>query len=121
MTAPPSPLAAQAEALLNKKFARLREPSKYIATFRTAKGRHLGLTRCAKDDIFVWTECHEKAMPGVTARNVKFPGQPYAADQVRSSNITTHSNRLGFGNRAYYLKCESLGTLERLAHWYDSV
>ena len=121
MTAPASPLASQAEALLNKQFAPLREPSKYIATFRTAKGRHLGLTRSAKDDIFVWTECHEAAMPGVTVRNVKFPGQPYAADQVRSSNITTQSNRLGLGNRAYYLKCESLGTLERLARWYDCV
>jgi hypothetical protein len=56
MTAPASPLAAQAEALLNKQFARMREPSQYIATFRTAKGRHLSLTRVAKDDIFVWTD-----------------------------------------------------------------
>jgi len=104
MTAPASSLAAQAEALLSRQFARLCEPSKYIATFRTAEGRHLGLTRSAKDDIFVWIECHDAAMPGVTVRNVKFPGQPYAAEQVRSSNITTQSNRIGVGNRAYYLK-----------------
>jgi hypothetical protein len=55
-------------------------------------------------------------MPGVTARNVKFPGQPsYSPEQARSASITIQSNKLGLGNRTYYLKCESLGALERLA------
>ena len=56
MTTSASALAGQAEALLNGKFARLREPTKYIASFRTVSGRHLALTRQVKNDIYIWAE-----------------------------------------------------------------
>jgi hypothetical protein len=120
MTLPASPLASQAEALLAGQFARLREPTKYIATFRTKNGRHIALTRQAKDDLYIWTECVPEAMDGVAVRNQKSPGQPYSPEQPRSSNLTNASKQLGVGNQAFYLKIDTLGTLERLARWYDA-
>lgn len=121
MSTPASALAAQAEVLLNKQFARLREPTKYIATFRTASGRHLGLTRQAKNNIYIWTERCTDLMDDISVKNRDFPGQPYVANQPRSSNLTNASNRLGVGNQVYYLKCDTLGALERFARWYDAI
>ena len=52
--------------------------------------------------------------------NQKHPGQPYAPEQPRAA-IGAHCKNLGVGNQAYYLKCDTLGALERFARWYDTV
>lgn len=121
MTATASILAAHAEAILNQQFAQLREPTKYIASFRTKTGKHIALTRQTKNDIYIWASCWPETMDGVSVKNSKFPGQPYSENQPRSSNLNTASNQLGIGNQAYYLKCNTLGSLERFALWYDSM
>ena len=116
-----SPLATQAEAILLKQFARLREPTKYIAVFRTRTGRHIALTRQTKNDIYIWAECGPQTMDGILVKNRDFPGQPYSTNQPRSSNLSNASKTLGVGNSAYYLKCDTLGAIERFAQWYDSM
>jgi hypothetical protein len=121
MTHPSSPLAAQAEAILIRQFARLREPTKYIASFRTVTGRHLALTRQVKNDIYIWAEAFNSDLDGVSLKNRDYPGCAYSAEQPRSSNLTIASSQLGDGNQAYYIKCKTLGALERFASWYESV
>lgn len=120
-TATASTLAAQAEAILSQQFAQLREPTKYIASFRTKTGKHIALTRQTKNDIYIWASCRPETMDGISVKNTKFPGQPYSENQPRSSNLSTASSQLGIGNQAYYLKCNTLGSLERFAQWYDSM
>lgn len=119
MTAAASPLSAQAEAILNKQFAQLRNSTKYIASFRTKTGKHIALTRQTKNDIYIWASCQLETMDGISVKNLKFPGQPYLENQPRSSNLNTASSQLGIGNQAYYFKCETLGALERFSQWYD--
>jgi hypothetical protein len=119
MTTPASALAEQAEALLHGKFARLREPTKYIASFRTESGRHLALTRQVKNDIYIWAEGFNESLNGISIKNRDFPGLPYLPEQPRSSNLTTASSRLGLGNLSYYIKCDTLVALERFATWYQ--
>lgn len=121
MTATASILAAQAETILCQQFARLREPTKYIASFRTKTGKHIALTRQTKNDIYIWVSCWPETMDDITVKNTRFPGLPYSENQPRSSNLSTASSQLGIGNQAYYLKFDTLGTLQRFAQWYDSM
>lgn len=120
MTIAASELASKAESLLKLQFAKLREPTKYIAAFRTANGRHLALTRQNTNDLCIWAELCPEAMDGVTVKNRDFPGQPYSETQPRSSNLNNASKRLGMGNQVYYLKCDTLGALERFITWYGT-
>jgi hypothetical protein len=113
-----TPLASSAEAHLSAKYSRLREPTKYIATFITASGRHLALTRQAKGLIHVWVEQAPAHIDGCTLKNLKNPGQPYSPEQPRSSNLTTASKRLGLGNQAFYVECATLASFLRLVDWY---
>ena len=121
MTTTASTLAAQAEVILNQQFAKLREPTKYIASFKTKTGKHIALTRQTKNDIYIWASCRPAEMDGISVKNSKFPGQPYSENQPRISNLNTASSQLGYGNQAYYLKCDTLSALERFAQWYDSM
>jgi hypothetical protein len=121
MTIAASPLGAQAEDLLARRFARHRPATKYIACFRAGRGRHIALTRQTKNDIYVWVERDPGAIEGVSIKNRDRPGQPYAPGQPRSSNLTNASERLGVAREAYYLKCDTLGALERLVDWYAAV
>ena len=120
MTSSSKSLGAQAEALLASAFARLREPTKKLAAFRTGSGRQIALALERKDAIFVWAELHDGDIAGVTINNVKRPGLPYAPDQARSSAVNTQCSNLAIGNRAYYIRCDSLGALERFAKWYGT-
>lgn len=121
MPTPASPLATHAEEIFLKQFARLREPTKYLAAFRTRTGRHIALTRQRKNDIYIWAECCPETMDGITVKNRDFPGQPYSTNQPRSSNLNNASKNLGLGNQAYYLKCDTLGAMEKFAQWYDGL
>jgi hypothetical protein len=115
---PASDLGRNATEILENRFARLREPTKYIDSYRTGNGRHLALTRQTKLDVYVWLECAPPNIDGVCVRNSKFPGRPYSPNQPRSSNVSNASKNLGIGNEAYYVRCETLGSFERLMEWY---
>ena len=73
-----------------------------------------------EDAIFIWAELHDGRLSGVTLNNVKRPGMPYGPDQPRSSAVSSQCRNLAVGNRAYYLRCDSLGALERFAKWYGT-
>ena len=119
-TTPASTLAHQAQELLGSLYAPLQAPTVKLAAFRTKNGRQLALMRVPKDAIYIWAECHDAALSGVDINNQKRPGQAYSPDQARPA-IGSQCKNLGVGNRAYYLKCDSLGALERFARWYDGV
>ena len=111
-------LIDQAEAIVASWFARLCEPSVKMASFRTAKGRQLGLAKERSTAIFLWAEGFDPSISGVEINNRTRPGLPYAPDQTRSTAVNTQCSQLKFGNRAYYLRCESTGALERFLDWY---
>lgn len=112
-------LADQAEKLLAATFARLGDPTKKLAAFRTPSGRQLALQLERKGDIYVWAECFDGQIEGVAINNSKRPGMPYAADQARGSGVNSRCSRLQVGNVAYSLRCDTLGSLERFARWYE--
>lgn len=101
MTIAATPLASQAEALLAKNFARLREATAKTAIFCTIDGCHLALTRTAVNDIYIWAERSAEGMEGVTVKNRTYPGRPYSPDQPRANSINNSSDKLGVGNQAY--------------------
>lgn len=70
MTSSSESLAVQAEALLASAFARLQQPTKKLAAFRTASGRQVALALERKDAIFIWSELHDGSLSGVTLNNV---------------------------------------------------
>lgn len=111
-------LAEQAEAWLEASFERLRPASKKLAAFRTTRGRQLALALERKDAIFIWAEGYDGGAKGVEINNAKRPGQPYSPNQPRSSAVNSHCSQLAIGNKAYYLRCETLGALERFVAWY---
>ena len=113
-----SPLAMQAEELLASKFARLAPATTRMAAFRTAGDRQLGLALARQNDIYVWMEAFDASIDGAHIQNQKRPGLPYASDQGRSSAVNSQCSNLALGNRAFYVRCDSLGVLERLATWY---
>jgi hypothetical protein len=111
-------LIDQAEAIVASRFVRLCEPTVKMASFRTAKGRQLGLAKERSTAIFLWVEGFNPSISGVEINNRKRPGLPYAPDQTRSSAVKTQCSQLKFGKRAFYLRCESTGALERFLDWY---
>lgn len=102
------------------RFARLREPTKKLAAFRTVKGRQIALERERRNDIFVWIERYEARVEGVEIRNLQCPGQTYAADQSRSTAVNSQCANLAVGRQAFYLRCATIGALERLVNWYTN-
>lgn len=115
------PLAKQAENILLKQFARLRKPTKKIATFQTKTGRHIALALERKNDIYIWAEFCPEITNGIEIRNRKFPGEPYSTDQSRSSNLPSASKKLMAGNQTYYLKFPTLGAVEKFTQWYSNI
>lgn len=49
-----------------------------------------------------------------------FPAS-HTLNQTRAASLKGASSTLREGNQAYYLKVDTLGALERFAHWYDGV
>lgn len=111
-------LISQAEALVASRFARLCNATVKMASFRTANGRQLGLAKVRSTAIYLWAEEFNPAISGVEINNRERPGQPYSPDQTRSSAVNTQCSQLKFGNRAFYLRCDSTGALERFLDWY---
>jgi hypothetical protein len=120
MTSKESSLTAQAETLLASRFARLREPTVKMASFRTGSGRQLGLARERTDVIHLWAEHFEPGLAGIEVNNRKRPGLPYGPDQSRSTAVNTHCNQMRAGNQAWYLRCDTLVSFERFLDWYSS-
>jgi hypothetical protein len=121
MTSSQHPLTDEAEAVLSRRFARLRERTSKLAAFLTQSGRQIALARERKDAIYMWAELFTPGIEGVVVNNQKRPGLPYAADQDRSSAVNSQCSNLAKGNVAWYLRCDTVGALEEFAAWYDNI
>jgi hypothetical protein len=109
-----------AEEELAKHLSSTSNGTQYIAGFRTKRGRELALER-NRDSVFVWVECIESGLPGITIRNVKNPGMPYSKDQGRNSNLNaTNAPRLMRGKPAFYLEVAGVEDLKELIRWYQA-
>lgn len=104
-------LAAQAEALLGSKFARMRPATRKLASFRADRGRHIAIALERSGDIFIWAEAWAGGSVGVEINDAKGPGQPYAPDQPRSSALSSQCVNLAVGNRAWDLRSATIGAL----------
>jgi hypothetical protein len=107
--------------LLASRFARLRPATRKLASFRAAKGWNVELALERSGDIFIWAEAWAGGIEGVEINNAKRPGQPYAPDQLRSSAVNSQCANHAVGNQAWYLRCSTIGALERFADWYGTV
>jgi hypothetical protein len=121
MTNTATPITTAAEQFLSTRHSRVKAATKYLAVFASHTGKHIALTRQTKDAVYVWLEQGPTAMDGIAIKNRARPGLSYSADQPRNSNLKDASCRLGIGNRAFYIKCETLIAFERLIEWYDKL
>ena len=104
-----------AEQLLLSNFTRTANPTKYIAGFRTTRGREFALER-ARDSLFIWTE--NLPYPESLALS---PPRHYSKDKTRNSNLNNkNSPRLILGKAVDYWKLESTEELNTLMDWYKT-
>lgn len=107
-------IVQDAEKLLADMLKRTAEPTQYIASFRTPRGRELALQR-NREEIYVWTE-HLENTPTELAIEPKF----YPKDKSRSANLNDkNAPRLKVGKAVDYWKLETLEQLRLLANWYQ--
>jgi hypothetical protein len=105
--------AAQAEAWLAARFPGTAPPTKYLAGFQLGGGRELAIER-TRQTISVWVPRVPDGLTGCRLRNLKSPGQPYAASQSRNSNLRSVAPTLATGHEACHVELDDLGVLARL-------
>lgn len=103
------------EGMLATYFARIAEPSNYIAGFRTEDGKELALERSAKS-IVLWTQ------PVRLEGGEWSPRRVYAATSARNSNLNRKNcPALRLGNPVLHWKLTDLEELLDFINWYSSV
>jgi hypothetical protein len=106
--------------VLKRHFPHTGKLTDKIACFASDSGREIALERKRATDIFVWVESYGGGIEGVTIRNIKNPGFPYASSQSRNSNLNGYTApNLKKGNRVWYLAIDSIPTLEQFLDWYS--
>lgn len=107
---------AIAENILDARLARIAKPTRYIAGFRTPRGRELALERERKTGVFLWAE---DVTSGVPARFMEMH-EHYNAHAPRNSNLNSkNAPRLQLGNPASYWRL-SPELLPDFLDWYCS-
>jgi hypothetical protein len=115
---PASRLTCDAEELLARHFTRIREPSLYIAGFRTSRGRELAIERIRQQPR-IWAEVAPAGLSGMRVVNVQNPGQPYAAGQPRNSNLRSQAPKLSMAHAATYLEFDDIAAVKSFVDWYQ--
>lgn len=110
--------AGPAEEFLERRL-RLVHQVKYTSKFRTNRGRHLMLNRrVGFIGVFMERDPMCAGLPGVRLNvHKRCPGH-YDAKMPRASSVK-QDDRLGLQQEAFYVRCDSLGALERLVNWYE--
>ena len=107
---------------LGEVFRLRKPPTKYCAGYETTLGRQIALNlQRSGPPLYVWVEEYTVQICGVAVKNAKNPGQLYAPDQSRASNLRSNAPRLAEGNAAWYLTIESLDALKDLVRWYSAI
>lgn len=113
-----TPQARPAEQFLERRL-RLVHQLKYTSKFRTSRGRHMMLNRrVGFIGVFVERDPVAAGVAGVRLNVHKQCLGHYDAKTPRASSVRKDS-RLGIQNEAFYVRCESMGALERLVSWYE--
>ncbi len=103
-----------AEQLLEKHLARTAKPTKYIAGFRTKRGREIALER-SRDSLFIWTEHLAEFPQNFTLR----PLRHYPANKSRNSNLNNkNAPKLIVSKAADYWQLDSTESLQSFIDWY---
>lgn len=102
----------QATERLNSILAQNGVSSKYLVAYQTTAGRHLALSRQAKETQ-VWLEICPTGIDGVVVK------KNYGAEDPRTSNLNSgRGSRLAVGQPAVLVTVESIGALDQLVAWY---
>ena len=111
--------AQEAESILKQAIKPTAAPTKYIAGFRTERGRELALERNRNTAIYLWAEIQNPDIKGIKVMNQANPGMPYSANQPRNSNLNNkNAPRLKEGKEVYYLKIDDAAVLRAFVDWY---
>lgn len=102
----------EAEKTLSSLFERTKEPTKYIAGFRTRKGRELALQRARRNMVSIWAECLDQNLHH--ALDYKY----YEPHKPRSSNLKANARKLAQGKAAWYITFRDPASLEGFLDWY---
>ena len=111
-----------AKRILSKRFQPIGPGTDNISGFKTPTGRQLALAQ-SRRGVYIWIEEDPSVVdiPCIAITNKKHPGQPYAPDQRRNSNLKTQAPRLAMGHRAFYLNVETEVAFEQLLDWYETL
>jgi hypothetical protein len=114
-----TPVAAGAERILDSRLRPIGDPTKYTCKHDTARGRRLMLKRQV-NFIGVFAEIYpgNGAIAGVTLNVHKLTPGHYGAGDRRASSIAA-DEKLGLGNEAFYIRCDSETALDRYIDWYN--
>ena len=111
----------QARKILKEVFPFTEKCTQYLACYKTKSGKEIALEREREDAFYIWLQNYDAEIDGVVIRNEKFPGQPYERKQRRNSNLESNAPNLWVGNRAWYLRIESIEALKQLINWYSGI
>jgi hypothetical protein len=115
-------ISEHAQKILKNAFPFTESTTQYIARFATKAGKELAIERERTEAIYLWLQKYDQNIDGVEIKNSKSPGQAYERNQTRNSNLNEKNTpKLKLGNRAYYLKVESLGAFEKVIDWYSKM
>lgn len=119
MAKPSTPQAAIAESILKSRLRAMKDDVQYTGKYETGRGRRLMLKRQVQF-IGLFAECFpgEGAIAGVSLnRHHSTPGH-YAPGDPRASSIASDP-RLGLGQEAFYVRCDTPTALEQFVDWYE--
>jgi hypothetical protein len=115
-------ISEHAHKVLKNAFPFTETNTQYIARFATKSGKELALERERTESIFIWLQKYDQNIDGVEIKNSKFPGQAYERNQSRNSNLNEKNTpKLKLGNKAFYLKVESMEAFEKVIDWYSKI
>ncbi len=102
-----------AEIILSSRFDRTKASTKYIAGFRTSKGRELALERARKNIVALWVECIDAQLH----HNLEY--RYYEPTKSRNSNLNANTKKLAQGKEAWYVAFTDSASLEEFLNWYQ--
>lgn len=102
-----------ARSYLDDRYPDESSSTKYIAAYKTKKGRQLALAASLKTEVKLLLDAKPSSIPDARIENYP-PGRP------RNSNLDTNAPQLGTDRQAFYVQVASLDELVQLCDWYES-
>lgn len=87
--------------------------TKYIAAYKTRKGRQLALAASLKTEVRLFLDAEPPNIPDVHIES-------YPPGRSRNSNLDANAPQLGTDRQAFYVQIASLDELVKICDWYES-